>query len=287
MLFVRPTSLLHFAAYPDPAYLARRDHCAAKVQKSDDKESSEEERQYEKNLTVYQRRNADIVEKDNAFVLTIDLPGVKESDISIEAKKQFLTVTASRTGQDNVTYKYRQDFVFDKKSVNIAELDATLADGVLTLTLPKKAVEEAQAITVLDQEAPEFADDEKKKHVAVSFDVPGVKLADLSVSFHDDGLSVKGLRRKGQSTTEIARRIRLDADSIERSAFKAYLSSGVLTVVVPRNETKTHETKYSFKVSEAIKTIELNSGGSKDDGDNALAEEDGVVVETVGDATDA
>jgi HSP20 family protein len=87
----------------------------------------------------------DMSETDQAYVVEVDLPGVKSEDIDIEINERELVITGEikeseregvlrrstrRTGQ----FEYRALLPTDVKSENIS---ANLADGVLKVTIPK------------------------------------------------------------------------------------------------------------------------------------------------------
>lgn len=89
---------------------------------------------------------ADVYESDERFTLYLDLPGVKEEDLSIELERSVLIVKGEFTiGEEEKKDGYRE---FHKKgryvrSFNIkAEIDrdhieAGLKNGVLKLVLPR------------------------------------------------------------------------------------------------------------------------------------------------------
>lgn len=93
----------------------------------------------------------DIYEKDGDYHIEMDIPGFDKKDIQIEAKNDYLTVTAEKQTEDNEEQKnyirrersygkYTRSFYLgDLESDNI---EATFADGILKIVVPKK--EEAQ-----------------------------------------------------------------------------------------------------------------------------------------------
>jgi HSP20 family protein len=94
--------------------------------------------------------NVDIFETDHDITLLADMPGVSSDSLTIDLRKNILTLTGEVTpfeGADEEdimieyeTGKYHRQFtlssVIDQRKIN-----AKLTDGVLRLTLPK--VEEA------------------------------------------------------------------------------------------------------------------------------------------------
>jgi HSP20 family protein len=88
---------------------------------------------------------ADLHETDDAYVVEAELPGIKHEDIDIEIGDRDLSITGEykqceregvlrcstrRTGR----FEYRALLPADVKA---EEITATLADGVLTVTVPK------------------------------------------------------------------------------------------------------------------------------------------------------
>jgi HSP20 family molecular chaperone IbpA len=72
-------------------------------------------------------------EKDGKLVMSIDIPGVKRSDVNVTTNKQKLDISATRDGKAK-SYKYDIRSDYDLNTV-----DCALADGVLTITIAKKA----------------------------------------------------------------------------------------------------------------------------------------------------
>ena len=75
-------------------------------------------------------------ESEDGARIEIDLPGVK---------KENLKVTYSETGSKEETYT--RSF-HPSNEMNCAELDATISEGVLSISIPRKARKEAKVIDV-------------------------------------------------------------------------------------------------------------------------------------------
>jgi len=101
----------------------------------------------------------DVRESPEAFTLHAELPGVKRDDIQVEIDGNEVSITAEvkREAEDSETEKWlRRERAWGKASrrfVLPAEVDegtavAKFADGVLTLTLPKKAPAASRRIAV-------------------------------------------------------------------------------------------------------------------------------------------
>lgn len=88
---------------------------------------------------------ADLEETDDAFIVEVDLPGVERDDIDIEVQDRRLVITGERKERERTGILRRRTRtvgtlhheVLLPTAVSDEEVQATLADGVLTVTLPK------------------------------------------------------------------------------------------------------------------------------------------------------
>lgn len=92
----------------------------------------------------------DIVEKDQAFEVTADLPGVKKEDIKLSCQQGVLSIEASietkketeKEGKvvhsERYSGKMSRSFTLGN-NINIEEISADFSDGVLTVVVPKLA----------------------------------------------------------------------------------------------------------------------------------------------------
>lgn len=89
----------------------------------------------------------DVAEKDDAYEITAELPGMTEKDIEVKYADGVITVTGEKTEKRDETKKdyhlserrygsFRRAFTVPA-GVDASELAARYADGVLTITLPK------------------------------------------------------------------------------------------------------------------------------------------------------
>lgn len=99
---------------------------------------------------------ADVSETDDAYVVEIEVPGIKREDIAVDLVGRELTVTGERketqrqgwfrhrtrrTGQ----FRYSVTLPHD---VDADRIDASLVDGVLTVRAPKSDTAKPRRITV-------------------------------------------------------------------------------------------------------------------------------------------
>lgn len=90
---------------------------------------------------------ADILSLKTGYQIELELPGVKRDDITVDCEQGVLTVSASKkepTDEGKKRIHSEREFGTVSRSfqlpsnVETDKLEAVLADGVLTLTLPKK-----------------------------------------------------------------------------------------------------------------------------------------------------
>jgi HSP20 family protein len=99
---------------------------------------------------------ADVEETDDSYTVEIELAGVQRADIDIEVSGQRLSVRGERKEKERVGILRRQDRVVGTFSYEITlpgsviedEVTADLADGVLTVRLPKPVSERPRRIPI-------------------------------------------------------------------------------------------------------------------------------------------
>jgi len=105
------------------------------------------------------RITLDVAEKDNAYFVTAEIPGAKKEDIQIQVDGAQVSIKAERNGAretkdgERVLLKERY-FGRVARSFELAQdidetkVEARYNEGVLELTLPKKAQASARQITI-------------------------------------------------------------------------------------------------------------------------------------------
>jgi HSP20 family protein len=105
------------------------------------------------------RMKVDVAEKNGAYTVTAELPGVKKEDIQVTIDGSGVTLTAEVKREKEVTQDERvlhTERTFGKVSrsftlpqeVDEAKAEAKFRDGVLELTLPKKAAAARKQVTI-------------------------------------------------------------------------------------------------------------------------------------------
>ena len=84
-----------------------------------------------------------VTERADGFVLSADVPGIKEADLDITLASGRLTVAGKRDGHGS----FQRAFTLPD-SVDGEQVTAELRDGVLTLLVPKKAAAQPRKIAI-------------------------------------------------------------------------------------------------------------------------------------------
>ncbi len=95
----------------------------------------------------------DVVEDEGKFELYADLPGVKQEDLDLQVEKDVLTIRGERKLErkgERVAGAFSRSFSLPK-TVDAEKIVATLKDGVLTVTLPKRPEAQPRQIKVAVQ----------------------------------------------------------------------------------------------------------------------------------------
>lgn len=101
---------------------------------------------------------ANIEESESAYLLAFDLPGVKKEDVKIDVHGRVFTLTGERKHETKkeeggfkryecVAGKFSRSFTLPE-GVDASKVEATLADGVLRVVVPKSEVEKPRTIAI-------------------------------------------------------------------------------------------------------------------------------------------
>jgi HSP20 family protein len=105
------------------------------------------------------RVKVDVAEKNGAYTVTAELPGVKKEDIQVSIDGAEVTLSAEVKREKEVTQDERvlhTERMFGKvtrsfalpQEVDEAKAEAKFRDGILELTLPKKAAAQRKQVTI-------------------------------------------------------------------------------------------------------------------------------------------
>ena len=107
------------------------------------------------------RPAVDIVEDVEKIVLSVDLPGVTQEQVELNVDKDLLTLKGARklerpageNGNEHYRRFERAAGAFERSfrlppTVNVEKIEASMKDGVLKLTLPKKPEAQPRQIKI-------------------------------------------------------------------------------------------------------------------------------------------
>lgn len=94
----------------------------------------------------YNEPAANVVEKENAFEVALAVPGMTKEDFNIKLDEQILTISAAKDHNmpedtklvsREFTYGHFSKSFILPETIKVADIVASYADGILTITLPK------------------------------------------------------------------------------------------------------------------------------------------------------
>jgi HSP20 family protein len=99
---------------------------------------------------------ADVTETDEAWLFEVDVPGLKRDDITVEATGNELVITGEYKEKERVGLLRRRTrrvgrFEFRTTlpaEVDVEQISADLADGVLTVRVPKREAAKPRRIAI-------------------------------------------------------------------------------------------------------------------------------------------
>lgn len=114
---------------------------------------------YEPREAAAPRMKVDVAEKNGAYLVTAEVPGVKKEDIHVSVDGAQVTLEAEvrqerEAGKDERVLHVERSYGKATRSFSLpleideAKVEAKYRDGVLELTLPKKAAAQRKQITV-------------------------------------------------------------------------------------------------------------------------------------------
>jgi HSP20 family protein len=100
----------------------------------------------------------DLADEGKEFCLTVDLPGFKKEDVQVEVTDDMVTINATHSHSEN---EQKKNYVRRERSqqtfyrrvqlpeqVRSDDANAKLNDGILEITLPKKAPKETKKLDI-------------------------------------------------------------------------------------------------------------------------------------------
>jgi HSP20 family protein len=105
----------------------------------------------------------DVSESDNAYLISLDLPGVPKDDVRIEIQDNSLIVTGERKMErrkeegralalERFRGNFRREFALPA-SVDPERVSAAYREGVLEITVPKSAASKPRTVKIAESKA--------------------------------------------------------------------------------------------------------------------------------------
>lgn len=101
----------------------------------------------------------DVEENDDAYLLSVDLPGVKKDDVRVDLADDVLTISGERKREEEQKDRdgvHRYERMYGKfqrrftlpSTIDVDKVEANMEDGVLRIALPKSESAKPRAIQV-------------------------------------------------------------------------------------------------------------------------------------------
>ncbi len=107
----------------------------------------------------------DVIEREDKFVVKVELPGVKEEDVDVSVAGDMLTISGEKEAESEVKkkgYYYTESSygsfsrtVAIPSTVDASKIEASYEKGVLEITLPKAAEVKPKKIAVASKKKEE------------------------------------------------------------------------------------------------------------------------------------
>lgn len=99
--------------------------------------------------------------------LSLDIPGVKVADLKVVFHKGELLIAAERKKKGDAVSKIRRMFTLKESAIEALKMKAYLIDGVLTITVPKKAAKPAKKIAIGAEPTKPTIEEQKDREIVI------------------------------------------------------------------------------------------------------------------------
>ena len=104
---------------------------------------------FDKPKKVDKMMKCDIYEKDDLYVIEMDMPGASKEDLSLDIENGYLTINYKKEEKEtDKKYIHRERYNYTSCSrkfyvgdIDEEQVDASFKDGILKVSLPKKEKE--------------------------------------------------------------------------------------------------------------------------------------------------
>lgn len=95
---------------------------------------------------VFESARPNLQEYEQHFMLSVDIPGIKKSDLKVETLNNQIHITGETKTERHSRY-YNRSFALPE-TVDLTRIEAHFEDGVLEVLLPKHESEKPRAIEI-------------------------------------------------------------------------------------------------------------------------------------------
>lgn len=170
---------------------------------------------------------------EDGYALTASAPGVAAADLKITAHDGTLRIDGETVATHHTHVVHWSTSL--PRDADAASAVCEYVDGVLTVTIPKKAAAAATTIEVKaeapDAEMSDAEGDDAAESYTLTLEAPGVAAADVSIKATDGVLRVSGASRRTGGTFAKCFRLPRDAEPADATAA---MVDGLLTVRIPK-----------------------------------------------------
>jgi len=200
-----------------------------------------------------------IVEQDDGtYALALAAPGVKHEDLKVSVTDENILEikgeSRARGGAGVRSIRWSSRLPSDVDTTNIT---ASVVDGIVSLTLPKKQKAPPIQIALSTTNEEGESDDEDSTYSLLA-SLPGLAASDLELRVSDSILHCNGATKK--TGARVAKMVRLPRDADAANA-RASLVDGLLTISLP-------------KLAPEVKTISVSTAAPEEPAGAPNNEED-------------
>ena len=211
--------------------LQAREQLSKQLQQQPKFFQTNQHQQQQKSPAGFSSNYFDVVEEEGRFLMYTDLPGCKVDDVKIALLPTGVLQIEGERKRGKNPKKFNRKFAVDDRLVDPVKITATLAEGTLEISAPKKQITGPRKIPVMVGSPPK-----EDLAYALEVDLPGVSTENLAVVLKEDKLFVVGQRTRGGQLKKFQQAFAVDSRTVETSKMIAYLEDGVLTLCAPKKD---------------------------------------------------
>ena len=184
------------------------------------------------------KKQRHVHESDEAYTLTLAAPGLSAADLNVSIDEDVLTVRG-KSSASTVAGHYATNHRFNlPRRADAENVSVSTADGLITITIPKRAPAEPTMVPVSTE--PSTVDVTDAPRYTLTIQAPGLAAVDLAVQIVEDGTVAKVSGETKRTGVRIDRSFRLPLDTAAAGTQASHID-GILTLSIPKVQpTQTH-----------------------------------------------